>query len=260
MEEAKDVIRKISRINGKPEPDMTKMSFFVEEDLKVQDDRKYSIRDVARSPNLRKCTFLLGFAWMSCGYGYYAISFGVQNLSGSLYLNMFLLSVVEIPAQVSSYYLTNRFGRKWVTLALMLLAGITGFIVAVLQISDLELKDSLVNWFALASKMSVGVGWATLIMLSSETYPTVVRNIGYGMLNSFARIGAMVAPQIVYLNSYIPGAMYFIFSGVMVASAFCLYFVNETNKKPMEDGIEVTKKEQKEDYQDHINQAFDTKL
>ncbi|KAJ8300868.1 hypothetical protein KUTeg_022387 [Tegillarca granosa] len=33
----------------------------------------------------------------SCGYVYYAISFGVQKLSGSLYLNLFLLSAVEIP-------------------------------------------------------------------------------------------------------------------------------------------------------------------
>ncbi|XP_033761116.1 solute carrier family 22 member 4-like isoform X2 [Pecten maximus] len=112
LDEAKEVIYKIARINGKPEPDMSKMSYLVEEDLKVDSERKYSIRDVAMSPHLLKSTCLLGIAWMSCGYGYYAISFGVQSLSGSLYLNMFLLSVVEIPGQVSSYYLTNRFGNE----------------------------------------------------------------------------------------------------------------------------------------------------
>ncbi|XP_060063907.1 solute carrier family 22 member 6-A-like [Ylistrum balloti] len=262
VDEAKGVIRRVAQINGKPEPDMSKMKNLVEEDLKVDTDHKYTLRDVAQAPQLRKCTCLLGLAWMSCGYGYYAISFGVQSLSGSLYLNMFLLSVVEIPTQVSSYYLTNRFGRKWVTIVLLLSAGVTGFVVAVLQISDLEMKDALINWFALASKMSVGVGWGTLIILSTETYPTVVRNIGYGMLNSFARIGAMAAPQIVYLNSHLPGAMYFIFSAVMVISAFGLFFVQETNKKPIEDGIVSDKRGDTEIQVFHgqTNEAFDTKL
>ncbi|XP_033759436.1 solute carrier family 22 member 6-A-like [Pecten maximus] len=124
------------------------------------------------------------------------------------------------------------------------------------------MKDTLINWFALASKMGVGVGWGTLIILSTETYPTVVRNIGYGMLNSFARIGAMVAPQIVYLNSYIPGAMYFIFSGVMVISSIGMYFIEETNKKPIEDGIATDEKGRKEmrNVQGLANEAFDTRL
>ena len=43
------------------------------------------------------------------GYGYYAISFGVDSLSGDLYLNMFLLSIVEIPAQVFSWFLNNKY-------------------------------------------------------------------------------------------------------------------------------------------------------
>ncbi|XP_021376626.1 solute carrier family 22 member 6-A-like [Mizuhopecten yessoensis] len=242
LDEAKEVVCKIARINGKPEPDMSKMSYLVKEDFKVDADRKYTILDVAKSKQLRKYTCLLSIVWMSCGYGYYAISFGVQSLSGSLYLNMFLLSVVEIPAQASSYYLTNRFGRKRMAIVSLLAAGITGFIVAALQISDLEMKDSLINGFALASKMSVIVAWATLFMLSTESYPTVVRNIGIGMLNSFARVGGLIAPQLVYVSNHLPGAMYFVFGGLMVLSSFSLIFMQETNKKPMEDGIATEKK------------------
>ncbi|OWF39252.1 organic cation transporter-like protein [Mizuhopecten yessoensis] len=262
LDEAKEVVCKIARINGKPEPDMSKMSYLVKVDLKVDAERRYTIWDVAKSPQLRKYTCLLGIAWIACGYGYYAISFGVQSLSGSLYLNMFLLSVVEIPAQASSYYLTNRYGRKWVTLALLLIAGITGFVVAAIQISDYEMKNSLINGFALASKMGVGVGWGTLIILTSESYPTVVRNIGYGMQSSFARIGAIAAPQLVYVSSHLPGVMYFIFGGVMFLSAFGLFFMQETNKKPIEDGIATNEKGQKEtqNFESHTNEAFDTRL
>lgn len=44
----------------------------------------------------------------SCGYAYYAISYSVDQLSGDLYLNMFLLSVIDIPALMSIWYLSNR--------------------------------------------------------------------------------------------------------------------------------------------------------
>lgn len=44
---------------------------------------------------------------MACGYAYYAISFGVEQLSGSIYLNMFLLSIVEIPATLLTWWLNN---------------------------------------------------------------------------------------------------------------------------------------------------------
>lgn len=53
-----------------------------------------------------ECNPLL-FNRLACGYGYYAISFGVEQLSGSLYLNMFLLSIVEIPALLLTWYMNN---------------------------------------------------------------------------------------------------------------------------------------------------------
>ena len=45
----------------------------------------------------------------SCGLVYYILSFGVEQLSGNLYLNMFLLSVVEIPGMLVTTILNNRY-------------------------------------------------------------------------------------------------------------------------------------------------------
>lgn len=44
-------------------------------------------------------------------------------------------------------------------------------------ISDTEFKQSLVNGFALTSKLGVGAGWASLMLLTSESFPTVVRYV-----------------------------------------------------------------------------------
>jgi len=43
---------------------------------------------------------------ISCGYGYYAISFGVQQLSGNLYINLILINAMDIIAIVV-WYFTN---------------------------------------------------------------------------------------------------------------------------------------------------------
>lgn len=41
-------------------------------------------------------------------YTYYGISFGVDKLSGSLYVNMFVLSILEIPGAFIAWFFMNR--------------------------------------------------------------------------------------------------------------------------------------------------------
>ena len=57
---------------------------------------------------------------------------------------------------------------------------------------------------AMVGKAGISGGWAALQVFSAELFPTVVRNIGVGTCSFSARIGAIVAPQIVYLVSILP--------------------------------------------------------
>ncbi|XP_033760155.1 solute carrier family 22 member 5-like [Pecten maximus] len=238
IEEAEDVIRRMARMNGRPVPDLKRLRFLTEEDMKT-DDKKYTIKDLVFHRTLLKQTCLLGVGWLSCGYGYYSISFAVQSLSGNLYLNMFLLSAVEVPAQIITFFLANRFGRQKTAFALLLIGGLSGVVVAAVEISDLDEKDQLMNAFALTAKLCVASGWSALMLLTTETYPTVVRNIGFGLNNSISRVGAMIAPKIIYLNKHTPGLMYFLFGGLLVTSACCTLFLVETKGKHMEDLIKT---------------------
>lgn len=237
IDEAEETIRHVARWNGRPAPDLKRLRILVEEDNMAKEERKYTLVDLVKNRTLLKHTLLLGIGWLSCGYGYYAISFGVQSLSGNLYLNMFLLSVVEVPSQILTYFLCNTFGRQKTTVVLLILGGLTGFVVAGAELSDLEIKGRLMNGFALTAKLCVASGWASLSLLTTESYPTVIRNIGYGLQNSFSRVGAMIAPKIIYLNKSTPGLMYFLFGGLMLLSACSTIFVVETKGRHMEDLI-----------------------
>lgn len=41
-------------------------------------------------------------------YTFYALSFGVQEMSGSIYLNIFLLNLIDLPGNLLTYVLSNK--------------------------------------------------------------------------------------------------------------------------------------------------------
>lgn len=47
------------------------------------------------------------FNRITCGYGFYAISFGVQQLSGNIYVNTVMLGAMEVVSIIVAY-ITNR--------------------------------------------------------------------------------------------------------------------------------------------------------
>ena len=42
-------------------------------------------------------------------YGYYGLTFGIQNMAGNMYLNMFLVNIIELPANCLAMYAVNRY-------------------------------------------------------------------------------------------------------------------------------------------------------
>ncbi|XP_071143317.1 solute carrier family 22 member 4-like [Mytilus edulis] len=237
IDDAHDVIKKIGKMNRRPVPKKEELYKVVKSANRIEKGRKRTFLDVFRNRYLFRTTVLLGICWITCGYGFYAISFGVQQLSGNIYLNIALLGMMEA-VQLIVAYATNRLGRKWTTLVFFVLGGLTGLAVGVLQFLDIPEKGRWINGFALTSKLCVSCGWMALIIFTSELYPTVVRNVGYGINNTVSRIGSMVAPQLVYASKHIPGLMYLLLGGLLLLSALCILLLNETNKLALKDTIE----------------------
>lgn len=55
------------------------------------------------------CIFFL--AWFANALTYYGISFNMKNMSGDPYLNVFLLGVLDSPAELSGMYFSNRLAK-----------------------------------------------------------------------------------------------------------------------------------------------------
>ncbi|XP_060073041.1 solute carrier family 22 member 6-B-like [Ylistrum balloti] len=247
--DAMKVVNKIAKTNKKSVPDFTMLSDIVENDMSIRHSKHaYNLRDILCSRILLSRSMLLGVGWVTASYVYYAISFGVQNLSGNIYINIFLINIIDVPAQLITYYMANCIGRRLTCLLFFVIGGVAGIVVAVVEVVDVEDKAVVISGFALTCKLSVGAAWTSLIVFTAETYPTVVRNIGNGLQNSLSRLGGMVSPLIIYVNNRVPGIMYFLCGGLMLLSAFCTMFVPETKGVPLKDTIDEnnTKTSEKE--------------
>jgi hypothetical protein len=54
--------------------------------------------DTFRVPELRRRMLILMFCWFVVSLAYYGVSLALEDLPGSLYLNFFLIAVVEFPS------------------------------------------------------------------------------------------------------------------------------------------------------------------
>ncbi|XP_076450973.1 organic cation transporter protein-like [Babylonia areolata] len=234
VKEAQAVLKRAARWNGTqaPEDSLTSHLAAVEVD-RAKKQHLYTFRDLFRTRPMVRTTCLLFFVWFSSGAVYYFLAFGAENLSGNLYLNIFLLSVVEAPAMFLSAYLNNKIGRRWTAFLCYLAAGLCAVTVIILIHTGVD--GSAVNGVVIASKLAMGGGWAAVLVFSAEQFPTVVRNIGYGAQNMASRVGAIVAPQMVFLYTSHPSIPYAVVAFLMLGSALCFLKLRETNDQALED-------------------------
>ena len=74
---------------------------------------------------------------------YYALSLNAGRLPGDIFLNMFLLAVVEIPANLIALPLLERAGRRLTLSVSMLLAGISSLLMIPFMFVEGQCRMSL---------------------------------------------------------------------------------------------------------------------
>ncbi|PIN03606.1 Synaptic vesicle transporter SV2 (major facilitator superfamily) [Handroanthus impetiginosus] len=146
--------------------------------------------------------WILGFVYT---LSYYGLQLMISTLSSgqsgcpslrifskndSLYVNIFISGLAEIPGVVASMVLVDRLGRKLCMVIPTMLAVVTmvpllfhqtGFVTIALLVS---------------SRMFIEAAFATYYVYVKEVYPTSVRASGVGLAISVGRIGGMVCPLI----------------------------------------------------------------
>ncbi|GFS15325.1 solute carrier family 22 member 21 [Elysia marginata] len=130
LKEANFVLEKMAAANGKVVPPYT---VGVIEEISIEatkiekGGKKYSYWDILNNFPIAKISIIFGFQWCAISIIFYGLSFGVSSFSGNLYLNIALMSIVEIPVHTMTFFLFNKIGRRWTTFAYFFVGTVAAF-------------------------------------------------------------------------------------------------------------------------------------
>lgn len=204
--------------------------------------KKYSYLDLFRNKTMAKNTLIVMYGWFVSSSVYYGLNFNTRNLAGDLYINTFTAGLVEIPALVYVVLVNNRIGRRWTIASLMLLAGLACFIILIIDVTgNMESMKVAVIILAMVGKSGISGGWAAIQVSSAENFPTIIRNIGIGACSMSARIGGILAPQILQLNSDSKALPFTVFGSLALLCGILFLFLPETAGKPLPDNLVIAK-------------------
>uniref|UniRef100_UPI0037E95692 solute carrier family 22 member 7-like n=1 Tax=Semicossyphus pulcher TaxID=241346 RepID=UPI0037E95692 len=159
-------------------------------------DRAYSYLDLIRTPKMRRLALSTGALWFCVATVFYGISFNITGFGLNIYLTQFTYALIELPAKISVYYLLDTIGRRSTEVGSLLLAAVSlGINIAVPK--DMSVVRTVV---AVIGKAFSSSSFATVVLYSSELYPTVVRQNGMGYNSFMARLGVAVAPLLLLLD------------------------------------------------------------
>lgn len=170
------------------------------------------------------------FIWFCVDIVHYGIGFGLNELSGNIYTNGMLLGVADLISCVTISFIANRIGRKKSILITW------GSATVGCLVYDFIRNYAVPSYLAVTVARFGSIGcFALIFLITSETFPTEVRGIIFGISNAIARFGGLGAPLI---SSYIYHFM-LILGSMSLLSFLAALILRETLGRKMEDSVEV---------------------
>jgi OCT family organic cation transporter-like MFS transporter 4/5 len=125
--EADIILRKIAKTNkAVPPKDLEqRLHVIANESSEVS----YGILSLFVSWRLAMRTLYVTISFTASSFVYYQLFINIGNMAGNMFLNMFLLALVEGPGCFLAVFLGDRMGRRWTHSALLLTNAILFFVL-----------------------------------------------------------------------------------------------------------------------------------
>ncbi|XP_022228886.2 organic cation transporter protein [Drosophila obscura] len=174
------------------------------------------------------------FIWAVNAIVYYGLSLNSTSLSGNKYLNFTLVCLVEIPGYSLAWLCLRKLGRRLALSGSLLLCAVTCVASGYLTMRANWLIVSLF----LIGKLGITSSFAVIYTYTAEMMPTVIRSGGVGVMSTFARCGAMLAPFVPLLGSYYEPLPLLLFGAVSLMAGLLSLLLPETFHMKLPDTVE----------------------
>ncbi|XP_026141396.1 solute carrier family 22 member 7 [Carassius auratus] len=216
----------------------------------------YSYLDLVRTPKMRRLALLTGTIWFCVATMTYGISLNITGFGLNMYLTQFVYGAIEVPSKLIVYYMLEKIGRRKTEAGAQLLAGIS------LMINIFIPKD---QWVGRTVVAVLGKGFAvaafcTIVLFSSELYPTVLRQNGIGYNSFMGRLGVCLAPLVLLLDSFWGHFPQTILCSVALIASVVAWQLPETRDRCLPETIEDVEETGKNLIKDHDKQEDEEKI
>ncbi|CAN1171196.1 Organic cation/carnitine transporter 4 [Linum perenne] len=191
--------------------------------------------DVIGSPMTRNRLILsMTVAFLSATV-YYGLSLNVVNLDTNLYVNVAVNALAEMPSFTLTAALLDRVGRKPLAMGTQLFTGFFCLIGGGIVASSAGGAWAVVKTACGVLGVFGTAGTYNLMYIyAAELFPTVVRNAGLGCSVQAAQVGAIVAPLVVVMPTWLP---FTVLAGCSLAGGLVTCLLPETWNQPLYDTI-----------------------
>ncbi|XP_078490283.1 solute carrier family 22 member 21-like isoform X2 [Ciona intestinalis] len=224
-EEFWKLVRKIAKSNGVSEDKVDELRAKWKKEENTENAESWSVL-FGNLKHGRVITTLLNMCltWFSCSVAYYGLSLNTSNLGGNPYINCFVAASVEIPAYAIVILVLKKIGRKSFVFGSLVSSGV--FCGAVPYIDIVSTEGAIAS--AMIGKLCVSACFAVIYLYCAELFPTPIRTTAVGLCSMSARLGAVVAPYLLYAGETHTSLPYLIMFGLTFLSAFFILWLPET--------------------------------
>ena len=198
--------------------------------------KNYGFPDLLRSKVLCSITFIMFVNWFVNSMVYYGLTLNVRNLGGNIYGNFVFAGVVEIPSCFLAMWMISHLGRRKSVFFFMMGATVACYIC--MKIQDSNYDALLLTTSAMAGKFCISASFALVYVYAAELFPTVIRNVGMGVLTFSARMGGVLCPFVVLLGQQNKSLPMFVFAISTAVAGIMGLKLPETKGRPMPETIE----------------------
>ncbi|CAK8691148.1 unnamed protein product [Clavelina lepadiformis] len=193
--------------------------------------KRVRVWDLFRRPLMRLMSFNVMISWFTVSMVFNGLALNGGNLAGDPFVNTTLNAMAEIVAYVIVYFSTS-FGRRPVFSASYILAGV---VCIASMLFDLYANGNqglftASTAMAITGKCFASIGFALVYSVTSEIFPTNARATGLSLGSMSARVGAMISPFVLQLQTTIPWFTQTVFGTLSIISGFLVLLYPETSK------------------------------
>ncbi|XP_033833989.1 solute carrier family 22 member 4-like [Periophthalmus magnuspinnatus] len=233
VDEAEAILREAAKCNkvDVPSPIFTKTEV---EEIVSKKEKKYNIISIFQNGNLFLTTLLCSALWVIITLSYYALLLNTSNLHGDPYLNCFISAATEVPAYIIALILLRFLARRICQSSTLFIGGAMILCVHLIPF-DLPAVGVFLE---MLGKFGITSAFCIVYAVSSELFPTVIRNTAMGCCSMAARVGTIVSPFIIYLGRFYKSLPYILMGVLALSGALLCLILPETFSRTLPETID----------------------